>query len=73
MILSELFWESLKPYFLSRARELVEEAWAQVCEDMDTSLKNELREALSGAFKKQFEAGPGGKVCRLHEPLRACR
>ncbi len=54
MILPESFWESVRPYFLSRARELVEEAWAGVCEEIDNSLRNELSEALSGAFKSSL-------------------
>ena len=51
MILPEHFWESIRPYFLSRARELVEEAWVEVTGEIDTRLKNELREALSEAFR----------------------
>lgn len=54
MILPEHFWESSRSYFLSRARELVEEAWEEVVGEIDTRLKKELRETLSEAFRSSL-------------------
>jgi hypothetical protein len=54
MILPESCWESIRPYFLSRARELVEETWVEVAGEIDNRLKDELREALSKAFSSSL-------------------
>lgn len=54
MILPEHFWEDIRPYFLSRARELVEEAWLAVAGEIDSRLKEELRETMSEAFRSSL-------------------
>lgn len=54
MILPENLWESIRPYFLARAREMVEETWAEVAGEIDARLKNELREALYGVFQSSL-------------------